>query len=111
MNLNQLANPAFLQVVENRRDYLGERYFQFDYMADKVVQVTLAMGREQRGRANTPGVYLISRLTFFTNYVAMGYTEPITQAVYEQKFKQAVTIIAPRPIELTFLKVVKPKKK
>ena len=81
---------TYYKVVKERQDYKGVRYFKFDPMAEKVVQVTVNQGEIKKVRANLFGVGLISRITFLCNYLTLGYLEQCNKAEYEKNFSQIV---------------------
>lgn len=80
-------------VVDTRQEYLGVRYFRFHPRADHTIQVVIHEGEVKKGRTNAFGVYLISRITFLTNYMAMGYVTPCTKAKYDQAFEKTVNLL------------------
>lgn len=86
---------VYLKVCKDHNEYLGERYFKLDWNSDKVVQVCLSNGRDvRRGRSNTIGVYLISKQTLFSNYMAMKYLEPCTKRAFEKQFQLVVDFLS-----------------
>ncbi|HET6991017.1 MAG TPA: hypothetical protein VFJ43_06820 [Bacteroidia bacterium] len=70
--MTKLTNDAYYKIASNRRDYKGERYFRFNQLSDKVIQVCVYSGDEKKGKSNTPGIYLIDRMTFLSNYLSYG---------------------------------------
>lgn len=78
----------YFKVKADRVEYLGERYFKFDVQSEKVVQVCMSVGDVKKGKSNTFGTYLIHRMTFLTNYMAMGYVEAITKKQYDKMFNR-----------------------
>lgn len=42
----------------------------------------------------TFGIYLIDRLTFFSNYYSMGYVEVVTKVEFDKKFKAVVDMLS-----------------
>lgn len=89
----QTNGSSYFQIAANRQDYLGERYFKFDQRSDSVVQVVAVIGEPKKGRANALGVYLISRLTFLSNYFAQGYAIPCTKEKFDKIFDKTVEMI------------------
>ena len=81
------------KVKPERQEYLGERYFKFDFNEEKAIQVCKSTGDVKKGKSNSFGIYLISRLTFLTNYFAMGYLIPCTKDEYEQQFEYVMKIL------------------
>ena len=89
-----MNRDQYFQVRKEKREYLGERYFRFNWDAEKVVQVCLNNGSEfRRGKTNTIGVYLIHKMTLMSNYMAMNYVEPVTKAKFDKKFMEAVRML------------------
>lgn len=83
----------YYKVVKARQDYKGIRYFKFDPMAEKVIQVVVNQGEQKKGRANLFGVGLISRITFLCNYLSLGYVETVTKKEYDKKFSEVFTML------------------
>lgn len=83
----------YFKTKPERIEYLGERYFKFSYNDDKTIQVCLSVGDVKKGKSNTFGVYLISKMTFLSNYFVTGYILPITQDEYEEQFKKVVKML------------------
>jgi hypothetical protein len=78
---------SYYQITQSRKEYLGVRYFKVrQSFKDSVIQVVVNPGQERKGRGNTFGVYLISRMTFFSNYLAMVYAIPCTKKDYDKAF-------------------------
>jgi len=84
---------TYYKVVKERQDYKGVRYFKFDPMAEKVIQITVNQGEQKKGRANLFGIGMISRITFFCNYLTMGYVMECTKKEYETKFTDIVKML------------------
>jgi len=83
----------YFKTKPERIEYLGERYFKFSFSDDKTVQVCLSVGDVKKGKSNTFGVYLISKMTFLSNYFVTGYILPITQKEYEDQFQKVVKLL------------------
>lgn len=83
----------YFKVREQRHEYLGERYFKLNMYDEKVVQVCLTVGDIKKGKSNTFGVYLISKLTLVSNYMAQNYIEPCSKKEYEKQFKKVVGML------------------
>lgn len=83
----------YFKIVKTRHDYLGERYFRYNHLADSVVQVCCFPGDAKKGKSNTFGVYIIHRITFLTNYLAQSYAEPCTKAEYNKQFDKVVKML------------------
>jgi hypothetical protein len=83
----------YFRIRKDRQDYKGQRYFKFDPMSEKVVQICVSSGEEKKGRTNSFGVYLIHRLTFFANYLALKYAEPCEKEEYEEEFERIVKML------------------
>lgn len=96
MNRQVVLKELFLKVRKERQGYLGNRYFRFSYDSQTVVQVCLNVGETvKRGKANNVGVYVIHKMTLFSNYLAMDYTEPCSKKEYESKFNEVVKMLRP----------------
>lgn len=95
--LNKLTTSKedqYFAIRAERYDWLGERAFKYNHVEDKVVQVTINPGPEHgRGKKSMIGVYLLGKLTFLSNYLAMNYVEPISKKEYEKKFDAAIKIL------------------
>lgn len=87
MVLNKI-NYQYFRITDDRQKWLGNRYFKVDMAIDHVVQVCVSVGETKKGRGHTFGVYLISRMTFFANYLAMQYAVPCTKTEYNKNFKK-----------------------
>lgn len=83
----------YFKVKQERKEYLGERYFKFNFNSEKVVQVCLTVGDVKKGKSNTFGVYLVHKMTLFSNYLAPNYIEPCTRKEYERQFKKVVQLL------------------
>ena len=81
------------KIVKKRQDYKGVRYFKFDPMAEKVVQVTVNQGEAKKGRANLFGIGLIARLTFYCNYLTLVYVEECSKIEYDKRFEEIVKML------------------
>lgn len=84
----------YLITVEHRREYLGLRFFKWSIHSDTVIQIVKTSGEMKRGRGNLYGVYLISRQTLFSNYVALAYAVPCSKREFQNAFKQVVENLA-----------------
>lgn len=85
----------YYRVKGKYQGYRGERYFRFDPMEDHATQVLVNQGQIKKGRAHTYGVYMISRGTFLTNYLGMGYVEVIPKSEFKKWFKIIVKTMKP----------------
>lgn len=83
-------NWQYLEIAEERREWLGHRFFKFSIHTDTVIQVVKTPGQEKRGRGHVFGVYCISRQTLFSNYLGMQYAKPTTKGKYEKAFDEVV---------------------
>lgn len=84
----------FFKITKERNEWLGKRYFKIDLKSDSVIQVLVTCGEIKKGRGNTFGIYLISRMTFFSNYLAMNYAVPCSQKEYEKNFKEVLSYLS-----------------
>ena len=81
----------YLKTTKEAKEYHGERYFKFTYGHDYVIQICKSNGKQfRRGKANTIGVYFISRLTLVSNYIAMDNVEPCTKRMFDKKFNEVI---------------------
>ena len=90
---NKTLGWQYLVIAENRREWLGYRFFKFSIHTDTCIQVVKSTGMEKKGRGHVFGVYCISRQTLFANYLAMGYAVPATKKQYEAAFDEVVSIL------------------
>ena len=89
-----MNNSVYLKVRKERQDWLGIRYFRLDWSSDKTLQICLSNGAEiKRGRGNNIGVYLISKMTLLSNYMAMDYVQPCTKREFENRFDKIVKLL------------------
>lgn len=79
--------PEIYQIARFRQDRFGIRYFRYLEGREYVLQIVINPGSGQKGRSHAVGVYQISRTTFLTNYLAMGYLEQSNQATFDQALK------------------------
>ncbi len=80
----------YFKVRKDRWEIWGERYFRLSWATDKVVQVCITTGDVKKGKSNTFGIYLICKLTLFSNYMAQGYVEKCDKKEFDKKFDQVV---------------------
>lgn len=83
----------YYKVCDERKEYKGDRYFKFDTVTGKVVQIVFCNGEIKKGKGNTIGVYLIDKVTFFTNYLAFNYVDETTKGIFQKKFNQVIEIL------------------
>ena len=84
---------TYFKIKKEKQEYHGVRYFKHIDYCDKVVQVCIFNGDVKKGKSNTFGVYLIARLTFLTNYLAMGYAVICTKREYDKNFDKAFKML------------------
>ena len=85
---------TYLEIVKDRQEYLGERYFRLDFSSDSVLQICAGSGDTQRrGRSNNIGVYLISKQTLAANYMAMSYLNSCTKRKFDNKLKSVIQLL------------------
>lgn len=96
-NLSPLSKIQweYFETVAHRHEYLGHRFFATSLHTDTCIQIVLTPGQEKKGRGHVFGVYCISRLTLFSNYMSMGYTIPTTKKKYTEAFNKVVDILKP----------------
>lgn len=87
------TTDKYFKINPTRHEYLGERYFRFDPDSEKVVQVCLTVGEVKKGKSNTFGIYLIGRMTFFSNYYAMNYAIECTKKEYDKHFNKVLFML------------------
>jgi len=83
----------YWKIVQSRNEYLGIRYFKVDMNSEAVIQICVSVGETKKGRGHTFGIYVIDRMTFFSNYLGMGYAEPCDAKEYKKEFKRIVTYL------------------
>lgn len=83
----------YFKIRKERFEYLGNRYFRIDYNSDTALQICLSCGDVKKGKANNFGVYLISKMTLFSNYLAQNYCEPITKKEFDNKYKLMIKML------------------
>ncbi len=86
-------NYQYFKTKKERYDYLGNRYFRVDFDSSKSLQICLSSGDVKKGKANNFGIYLIDKLTLFTNYLAQSYCEPCTKKEFDSKFNTVIKIL------------------
>ena len=86
-----MSTTVYFEIVKERQQYLGVKFFAFSHDSDTVLQVCTCPGVElRRGRTNSIGVYTISKMSMATNYIAMGYVTPITKTQYKKELIKMV---------------------
>lgn len=88
-----MNRDQYFKIRKEHIQYKGERYFRFNHHSEKTVQVCLFSGEEKKGKSNTFGTYLIHRLTFLSNYLAINYVEPCSKKEYQIKFNKAIKML------------------
>lgn len=88
-----IGKDEYYKVNPERKEYLGERFFKHNNVVEKVVQVCLYPGDEKKGKSNTFGIYLIHKMTLYSNYLAPGYLIPCTKREYEKQFKKVIKML------------------
>lgn len=83
----------YFKTKKERHEYLGVRYFRINYNDEGALQICFSAGDVKKGKANNFGVYYISKVTFFQNYLAMAYVEPIQKNEFDKKFNQIIEAI------------------
>lgn len=85
----------YYKVVSARHQYLGDRYFRYDYDSEICTQICKTVGDIKKGKSNTYGIYLISKLTFFGNYLGPGYIMPIPKSEFTKHFNEVFEALKP----------------
>lgn len=88
-----MDKDQYYKVKKERLEYLGERFFRFNHSSEKVVQVCLTCGDVKKGKSNTFGIYLIHKMTLFSNYLAPNYIEPCTKKQFDNQFDKVVKML------------------
>lgn len=83
----------YYKIVPNKIQYKGDRYFRYNIDTQKVVQVCMTCGEVKKGKSNTYGIYLIHRITFFSNYLSYRYVEECSKGEFETKFNEVVNYL------------------
>lgn len=83
----------FYMIRADRREYLGLRFFQWKPNQGEVIQVCVTNGEPKRGKSGNFGIYHISQMTFFSNYMTMGYAVPCKESMYREAFKRVVDVL------------------
>lgn len=89
-------NPGktqYFEVVKDRQQYLGKRFFKWEWSSNHIVQVCLEYGEPKRGRGANVGIYLIHTSTFASNYFAAGYLKPSTKARFEKEANKVCALL------------------
>lgn len=82
-------SDQFFRVKADRQEYLGERYFRYNVISEKVIQVCLGVGQIKKGKSNNIGIYMIHKMSFVSNYLSMNYVEIIPKKTYDKMFSKA----------------------
>lgn len=91
--MNAKKNWQYYVIDKARMDYKGARFFRFNMECLDVCQVCLSAGEIRRGRSNNIGITMICRLSFFANYLAMGYAVPCEKKVFDKAFAICLKLI------------------
>lgn len=83
----------YFRVVSTREQYLGRRYFRYDYQSEICTQIGVSFGDIKRGKSNNFGIYLISKMTFFGNYLGPGYIQVIKKSEWDKQFEDILTAL------------------
>ena len=70
-----MNTTTYYRIKPEREDHKGLRWFAFNPLYEKVLQIVEKSSARERGRTNLQGVYTIHRTTFTTNYF-LYYTKP-----------------------------------
>ena len=85
----------FYRTKTDMARYLGERYFRFSPHEEKVLQICMGPGEVGgKGKGHNIGVYLISKQSFATNYLAMNQLENISKTIFENRRKQILNLLS-----------------
>lgn len=91
----QLIGDQFFRVKESKREYFGNRWFRYNSDDDKVIQICIMPGDMvvKSGKHSSIGIYVMGKLSFMSNYYAMGYVDVISKEEYESAFNKIFTIL------------------
>lgn len=87
------AATQYFKVVSTREQYLGKRFFRYNYQSEICTQIGVSFGDIKKGKSNNFGIYLISKLTFFGNYLGPGYLQVITKKEWDKQFEDILTAL------------------
>lgn len=88
-----MKNAQYFEINKDRREWLGVRFFKWLPASSEVIQICVAPGDPRRGKSNNFGIYTISQMTFFSNYMAMGYAVPCSERVYQKAFETVLNAL------------------
>lgn len=88
-----MKTTLFYQISQTRREYLGIRFFRWNPNSGEVVQVCVTSGEPRRGRANNFGIYHITQVTFFQNYLALQYAIPCKESQFREAFSKVLDVL------------------
>lgn len=92
MNIFSQKKTVYYKVVKDRAHYIGIKYFAVATDSDTVIQVCNCAGVElRRGRTNAVGLYTLTKLSFLSNYLAMGYVEIIPKKEFISEMNKIIT--------------------
>lgn len=84
----------YYTVPDKYHRYKGVRFFRVERSTmNDVVQVVLSPGDHGRGRGHLFGITTVSKMTFFSNYLAMQYVVPCEKKLYEKAFNGCVKFL------------------
>jgi len=85
---------TYYKVTPKKEHFCGTRFFKFDLDSESVLQVCFKPSFEiRRGKSNNLGAYVISRMTFLSNWFAMNYVEPITKKEFDEKYNEIFKLL------------------
>jgi hypothetical protein len=83
----------YFKTVEQYHKWKGLRYFRMQPLDYEIIQVVLHAGEEKKGRGHSLGIMTLSKLTLFSNYLAMGYAMPCTKKEYDDAFMKVIGLM------------------
>lgn len=85
----------YFRTADQYKQYKGVRFFRMNPLDFDIVQVVLHAGEEKKGRGHSLGVMTLSKLTLYSNYLAMGYAIPCTEKQFTDAFNKVIELMLP----------------
>ncbi len=71
----------------------GVRMFRVNDRTDTAIQIVLNAGEVKKGRGNNIGIYVVDRMTIFSNYGYGNYLKPTDKKSWDKAFKLVIKMI------------------